>query len=113
VLVRHDAIIDKLIGDEVMALFIPGICGPNITAARCRQCLTCSELLDTTERGKHGCPVNTASRLSSLAAVGEVLISDTVYASVNRQYPHLERRRLSLREKMAPVDVRVLHPSAA
>src|SRR6266481_3606079 len=27
VLVRHDAIIDKLIGDEVMALFIPGICG--------------------------------------------------------------------------------------
>jgi adenylate cyclase len=29
VLIRHDAIIDKLIGDEVMALFIPGICGPN------------------------------------------------------------------------------------
>ena len=27
VLVRHDAIVDKLIGDEVMALFIPGICG--------------------------------------------------------------------------------------
>jgi hypothetical protein len=27
-LIRHDAIIDKLIGDEVMALFIPGICGP-------------------------------------------------------------------------------------
>jgi adenylate cyclase len=28
VLVRHDAIIDKLIGDEVMALFIPGNAGP-------------------------------------------------------------------------------------
>jgi hypothetical protein len=28
-LVRHDAKIDKLIGDEVMALFIPGICGPH------------------------------------------------------------------------------------
>jgi hypothetical protein len=27
-LIRCDAIIDKLIGDEVMALFIPGICGP-------------------------------------------------------------------------------------
>ena len=27
VLIRHDAIIDKLVGDEVMALFIPGICG--------------------------------------------------------------------------------------
>jgi adenylate cyclase len=29
VLVAHDAIIDKLIGDEVMALFIRGICGPD------------------------------------------------------------------------------------
>ena len=28
-LVAHDAIIDKLIGDEVMALFIRGICGPD------------------------------------------------------------------------------------
>src|ERR1700730_10294638 len=27
VLVNHDAIIDKLVGDEVMALFIPGIAG--------------------------------------------------------------------------------------
>jgi hypothetical protein len=27
-LIRCDAIIDKLIGDEVMVLFIPGICGP-------------------------------------------------------------------------------------
>jgi adenylate cyclase len=27
VLIRYDAIIDKLIGDEVMALFIPGMCG--------------------------------------------------------------------------------------
>ena len=30
-LIRHDAIIDKLIGDAVMALFIPGFCGPNYT----------------------------------------------------------------------------------
>ena len=29
VLVRHDAIIDKLIGDEVMALFVQGIAGPD------------------------------------------------------------------------------------
>jgi adenylate cyclase len=28
VLLRHDAVIDKMIGDEVMALFVPGICGP-------------------------------------------------------------------------------------
>jgi adenylate cyclase len=29
VLLRHDAVIDKMIGDEVMALFVPGICGPD------------------------------------------------------------------------------------
>src|SRR3954452_17528565 len=28
VLLRHDAVVDKLIGDEVMALFVPGIAGP-------------------------------------------------------------------------------------
>ncbi|MGD9765313.1 MAG: hypothetical protein AB7V27_16570 [Candidatus Binatia bacterium] len=30
VLVRADAIIDKLIGDEVMALLIPGCCRPRL-----------------------------------------------------------------------------------
>lgn len=29
VLLRHDGLIDKLIGDEAMALFIPGIAGPD------------------------------------------------------------------------------------
>ena len=29
VLIAHDAIIDKLIGDEVMALFLPGLAGPD------------------------------------------------------------------------------------
>jgi adenylate cyclase len=28
VLIRHDGLIDKLIGDEVMGLFVPGLAGP-------------------------------------------------------------------------------------
>lgn len=28
VLIAHNAIIDKIVGDEVMALFVPGYCGP-------------------------------------------------------------------------------------
>ena len=28
-LLRHDAVIDKLIGDEVMAFFVQGVSGPN------------------------------------------------------------------------------------
>jgi adenylate cyclase len=27
--IEHDGLIDKLIGDEVLALFVPGLCGPN------------------------------------------------------------------------------------
>ena len=34
VLLRHDALIDKLIGDEAMALFIPGVGGPRLPPAR-------------------------------------------------------------------------------
>jgi adenylate cyclase len=29
ILIRHDATVDKLIGDEVMAFFVPGFAGPN------------------------------------------------------------------------------------
>jgi adenylate cyclase len=35
VLLAHDALIDKLIGDEVMALFISGISGPNYRRKTC------------------------------------------------------------------------------
>ena len=142
VLVRHDAIIDKLIGDEVMALFIPGICGPKYQRRAVQAVFDLLRAAGYEQTGKPwmpigaavhsgiayvgnvggdnlmdftalGDPINTASRLSSLAAAGEALISETVYASVNREYPDLERRRLSLRGKEAPVDVRVLHPRAA
>ena len=142
VLVRHDAIIDKLIGDEVMALFIPGICGPQYHRRAARAVLDLftavgyeptgtawmpigaavnsgiayvgnvggENVVDFTALGD---PVNTAARLASVAAEGEALLSETVYASVAREFPNLERRRLSLRGKETSVDVRVLHPGAA
>jgi len=142
VLVRHDAIIDKLIGDEVMALFIPGICGPRYhrRAAQAVFDLLRAAGYDRTGRAwmpigaavnsgiayvgnvggdnavdftALGDPVNTAARLASVAGAGEALLSETVYASVTREFPNLERRTLSLRGKEAPVDVRVLHPGAA
>ena len=34
-LLRHDAVIDKLIGDEVMAFFVRGISGPHYREPRC------------------------------------------------------------------------------
>jgi adenylate cyclase len=138
VLVRRDAIVDKLIGDEVMALFIPGICGREYRRRAARAALA---LLQAVGYGQPWMPigaavnsglayvgnvgsegvvdftalgdaVNTAARLASSAGAGEVLLSETVYASVEEQFPGLERRSLTLRGKEAAVPVRVLTPAA-
>ena len=52
--------------------------------------------------------VNTASRMQSNAATGEVVLSETVYSAVANEYPGAESRTLNLRGKEAPVSVRVL-----
>ena len=41
-LVGHDAVIDKLIGDEVMAFFVRGVSGPEYRAGRCTRATSCS-----------------------------------------------------------------------
>jgi len=55
-----------------------------------------------------GDTVNTASRLASSAAAGEMLLSETVYAMVAERFPNLEKRSLMLRGKEASTDARVL-----
>jgi adenylate cyclase len=140
VLVRHDAIIDKLIGDEVMALFIPGICGSRYHRRAAQAAFDLLQAVGYKAANKPwmpigaavnsgiayvgnvggnniadftalGDPVNTAARLASVAAAGEALLSETVYASVEQEFPNLERRTLLLRGKQVTVDVRVLFPS--
>jgi len=139
-LIRSDAILDKLIGDEVMALFIPGICGP---AYRRRAAEAAMALVRAVGYGPSARPwmpigvavnsglayvgnvgsagvvdftalgdaVNTAARLASSAGAGEVLLSEAVYAAIAEQLPSLETRNLTLRGKEAPVAVRVLGPN--
>jgi adenylate cyclase len=55
-----------------------------------------------------GDTVNTASRLASSAAAGEILLSETVYAKVAVRFPDLEERTLALRGKEATMNARVL-----
>ena len=138
VLIRHDAVIDKLIGDEVMALFIPGFCGPAYRRRAAEAAIAILEAVGdggpTAQRlsvggavnsgvafvgnvGAEGVvdftalgdAINTAARLRSIASPGEFLISETVYESVAEQFPDLARRTLTLRGKDTPVRVRVLH----
>src|SRR5260370_32397057 len=51
VLIRRDAIVDKLIGDAVMALFLPGVCGP---AYKRRAAESALALLDAVGYGMPG-----------------------------------------------------------
>jgi adenylate cyclase len=137
VLLRHDAIIDKLIGDEVMALFIPGICG---TEFRWRAVQAAGNLLEAVGYGQPdgawiplgggvssglsyvgnigsegivdftalGDTVNTAARLAASAAPGEILLSEQTCASLPESFRQLEQRGLALRGKERISEVRVL-----
>jgi adenylate cyclase len=135
VLVEADAIIEKFVGDEVVALFLPLMTGPG----HARRAVESAEaLLDATGHadgeppwvplgaGVHtgvafvgivgtrgssdftalGDPVNIASHLASQAATGEVLVSEATAAAAAMTHDGLERRHVSL--KGHPLDALVL-----
>ena len=144
ILIESDAIIDKLVGDEVIGLYLPIFTGPNharpaVEAAR--------KLLLATGHGQPGGAwvsigigvhtgvayvgtvegtegsvsditalgdnVNVAARLASLAAPGEALISEATFAAGDVQSEDLEHRKLELRGRTEPVEVRALTLPAA
>jgi adenylate cyclase len=132
----RDGIVDKFVGDEVVALFIPGFAGSDhaadaIEAAR--------ELLRETGNdgdaawipvgaGVHtgiayvgtvgegdardftalGDSVNTAARLASSAGPGELLVSSDAATASNLDTAGLESRTLSLRGRRESVEAWVL-----
>ena len=136
-LIRYDAIIDKLIGDEVMALFIPGFCGPQYRRSAAEASVALMKAMGYGQSAEPWLPlgaavnsgvtyvgnvggegtmdftalgdvVNTASRMQSAALVGEVMLSEPVYAEVADEFPDAQGRALNLRGKEAPVAARVL-----
>ena len=138
VMVRTDALIDKIIGDQVAAMYVPGFAGP--THAR-RALEAAQEILRATGHarpegpwiplgaGVHtgtafvgsvgskegtsditvlGDAANTAARLASSARQGEILISDAAYTAAGLDLGQLEKRHLELKGKSQPVLVHVL-----
>lgn len=139
VLIRSDALIEKLMGDAVTGLYFPGFAGPDyvrraIEAAR--------ELLQVTGHanpqgpwipvgvGVHcgiafagavgskdsvteiaalGDAVNTAARLAAQAGSGEIIVSEAACTAAQVDTAGLEQRRLSLKGRSEPIDVRVIH----
>lgn len=129
-LLRHDAVIDKLIGDEVMAFFVRGISGPGY---RQRAVEAGVDLLEAVGYGTPGgpwldvgiavnagvayvgnvggavvdftalgSPVNAAARMQQHAAGGELLVAGGVADDLTAG---MRRRTLHLRGQEAPVDV--------
>jgi adenylate cyclase len=138
VLVREDAFIDKLVGDEVTALFIPGYAG--MMHAK-RTVKAGKNLLKVTghENGKPWVPVgvgihtgmawvgsiagakgeasdftalgdnvNIAARLASVAAQGEVVMSEATFEAAKVENDDLEIREMELKGKSDLIKVRVM-----
>lgn len=139
-LLRHDAFIDKLIGDEVMALFIPVIVGSEYRARAVDSALSLLAAVgyadgapwlelgisvhsgvafvgnvgssDIGDFTALGDTVNTAARLQSFASPGEVIVSEEVFGSVAARFPDAEQRVLEIRGKAEPLKARVLSVSS-
>jgi adenylate cyclase len=136
VLIDSDAMIDKLVGDEVIGLYFPFLADHAARAVRAAQSLMRATGVNDpagpwirTGVGIHtgvayvgavgshdtswdftalGDAVNTAARLVSAAAAGEILISDATYAKAGLTDASLERRELVLKGKAEPMGVRVI-----
>jgi adenylate cyclase len=132
VLVRHDAIVDKLAGDAVMAIFWPPLVDGDHLG---HMVASGEELLRGVGYGGAEPPwlplgvgmhfgeaymgnvgsegvqdftalgdvVNVASRLQSAAAAGQMLVSDVVHAGVRARYSDARAVELELKGKSAPV----------
>jgi adenylate cyclase len=136
VLVEHDAIVDKFVGDEVIGIFIPGLAGQDhaahaLAAARALMAATGNSehnpwvpvgagvhtgiaFVGTVGDGAHveltalGDPVNVAARLASAAGSGEILVTLTAARAAKLIEDGLERRDLELKGKSASTPVLVL-----
>jgi adenylate cyclase len=140
-LVRHDAVIDKLIGDEVMALFVRGMAGPDY---RRRAVDAAIDLMRGLGYGSRdgpwldvgaavaagvayvgnvgpqslmdftalGDPVNLAARLQSGARAGEVVVAADVDEGLEARFPTAPLRTVTVRGRQAPVKVRIAAPWA-
>ena len=130
VVIRHDGLVDKLIGDEVMGLFIRGLAGPDYRRNAALAALELAEavgdlpvgvaanagiafvgnvgsgtVLDFTALGD---AVNVGARLQSHAAPGEVVLAAELYELVAGDHPEARHERVDVRGREAPVDVAVL-----
>jgi len=129
----HHGVVDKFVGDELVALFVPLMSGEHharlaVAAARAlleatghasaegpwvpvgagvNSAVTWFGAVGQGQRVELtvvGDPVNTTARLASLAAAGEILVTTDAATAADLD-PTLEHRALELKGKLAPTEV--------
>ena len=138
ILVQTGALIEKMIGDEVAGIYVPGIAGPDHThnaVEAARSLLKATGYADPggpwiqVGAGVHtgiayvgavgsnqlvsditvlGDVANTAARLASQARAGEILVSEEACHAAGLNLDHCELRQLQLKGRSQPTTVRVI-----
>jgi len=138
VLIKSDAWLDKLVGDEVIGLFIPGYAGPQHASVAVHAAQDLLRMTGHRDPGGPWIPVgvgvntglayvgmvgtdggitdltalgdtmNTAARLASQAGPGEILVTRSTYTAAGLETNGFEHRQLELKGKTEPVDVSVI-----
>jgi adenylate cyclase len=129
VVIDSDGLVDKLVGDEVVALYVPAVGADHARKAvgAARKLLRATADLVPVGAGVHtgiayvgsvgsgdladfsalGDAVNVTARLAAVAGAGEALISDATSAAAGVDFGDLERRELQLKGRAAPFSVSV------
>ena len=135
VLIRHDGLIDKLIGDEVMGLFLAGLAGPDYRRKTARAAIDLAAatgelpvgvaanagvafvgnvgsgtVLDFTALGD---AVNVGARLQSFASPRQVVLSSDLYDLVAPAHPGARADVLRVKGRAKAVQVAVLDVAAS
>ena len=138
VMIRRQALIDRFVGDEVIGLFVPGYAGKHHAAeaiAAARELLEATGnspgatpwvpvgagvhtgtvfvgvvgsddgVTDITALGD---PMNATARLASMAAAGEILVSEQTCIAAGLELSSLEPKELQLKGRQQTMKVRVL-----
>jgi adenylate cyclase len=137
----RDGIVDKFVGDEVVALFVPGIAGADHAADAIE---AAKELLSATGHGDGepwipvgagvhtgvayvgavgegdaldftalGDPVNATARLASCAATGQILVSEEAATAAAFDTDSLEAQIFELKGRVEPIRAWVVTAEAA
>jgi adenylate cyclase len=130
VFIHHDGLVDKLIGDEVMALFLPGFAGTEYRRKTAAAALDLAAAVDEVPIGvaAHagiafvgnvgsgsvmdftalGDAVNVGARLQEHASPGEIVLASELYALVDADHPGARTELVDVRGRAAPIQVAVL-----